>query len=88
MATLTLNLRGLDEGTLGWLRSRAAAHGRSVNAELLDLIAVARTDETVAGSASPFAKSHHRARALGFSSASTSRGIVRADRDRDDKLRP
>ena len=84
----TLSLRSLDENTLDWLRSRAAAHGKSVNAELLELIAVARTDELAAESASPFAKSLRRARALGVRSPSTSRGIVRADRDRDDKLRP
>lgn len=84
----TLSLRLVDDDTLRWLRSRAAAHGRSVNAELLDLIAVARCDEMATDSPNPFAASHRRARALGVRTASSARRTVRSDRDRDDKLRP
>ena len=83
----TLSLRNVDAETLSWLRARAAAHGKSVNAELLDLLAIARTDELAAASTSPFAASLRRARALGVRTPSTSRSLVRADRDRDDKLR-
>lgn len=82
-----LSLRNVDEDLLAWLRSRAATHGRSVNAELLDLIAVARSDEMAAESTSPFAASARRARALGVRTPATSRGVVREDRDRDDELR-
>jgi plasmid stability protein len=78
----TLKLRDLDETTYAWLRSQAAAHGQSVNAELLDLIATARADHLAAESASPFARCMRRARVLGVRTPATSRRIVRADRDR------
>ena len=64
---------------------RAAAHHRSINAELLDLLAVSRADELAALRAdSPFAKSYRRAKALGVRTPSTSTATVRSDRDRDE----
>lgn len=44
----TVEIRNLDDETLGWLRSRAAANGRSLNAELIEVLAVARGDEIAA----------------------------------------
>jgi len=86
MAVLTL--RNVDEVTLDWLRARAAAHARSLNAELLDILAVARTDELAQGSSrNPFARSFQRARALGVRTPSTSARILREDRDRDHRPR-
>lgn len=82
MAVLTL--RNVDDATLDWLRSRAAAHARSLNAELLDILAVTRTDELARGSSrNPFARSFERARTLGVRTPSTSARISREDRDRD-----
>ncbi len=80
----TLTLRNVSDDTLHWLRGRAAAHSRSVNAEILDLIAVARADESAAQHPdNPFAESHRLARRRGVRTPSTSRRIIRADRDRD-----
>ncbi len=82
MAVLTL--RNVDDATLDWLRVRAAAHARSLNTELLDILAVARTDELAGNAArNPFARSFRRARALGVRTPSTSARILREDRDRD-----
>jgi len=86
MAVLTI--RNVDDEMLGWLRERAAAHARSVNAELLDILAVARADELAAAAPrNPFARSLRRARAIGVRTPSSSAGIVREDRDRDQRRR-
>lgn len=80
----TLTLRNVSDETLRWLRGRAAAHARSVNAELLDLISVARADELAAQHPeSPFARTYARARSRGVRTPSTSGTIARTDRDRD-----
>jgi plasmid stability protein len=77
-----LPLRRLDDDTLHWLRSRAASHGQSVNAEILDLLRVARADELAEGSEdNPFAASYRKARARGIRTPGTAQDIVRADRD-------
>ena len=86
MAVLTV--RNVDDATLDWLRARAAAHARSLNAELLDILAVTRTDELArSASGSPFARSFQRARALGVRTSSTSARILREDRARDHRHR-
>jgi len=86
MAVLTL--RNVDDETLRWLRARAAAHARSLNSELLDILSVARADELAeAAPANPFARTFRRARAIGVRTPSTSARIVREDRDRDERRR-
>jgi plasmid stability protein len=80
MADLTL--RRVEEDTLHWLRSRAASHGQSVNAEILDLLRVARADELAeAAGDNPFARSHRKARSRGIRTSDSAQRIVRADRD-------
>jgi len=82
----SLTIRNITEDQLEWLRSKAKERGRSLNAEVLDLLAVARADELAASHPeSPFARSLLRARALGVRTPSSSRRIVRSDRDRDDR---
>ena len=77
-----LTLRRLDDDTMRWLRLRAATHGRSVNAEILDLLRVARADEVAeAAGDNPFAASYRKARARGVRTPGTAREIVRADRN-------
>jgi plasmid stability protein len=79
-----LTVRNLSKETLRWLRARAAHRGRSLNSELLDLIAVARVDDLARERASsPFAHTWLLARKLGVRTVSTSRRSIRADRDRD-----
>jgi plasmid stability protein len=86
MAVLTV--RNVDDETLAWLRARAAAHARSLNAELLDILAVARADELAEGAPrNPFARSLRHARSIGVRTPSTSARIVREDRDRDPRRR-
>ncbi|MBQ03014.1 MAG: hypothetical protein CL477_20325 [Acidobacteria bacterium] len=81
----SITIRKLPEEQLQWLRMRAAEHNRSVNAELLDLLAVLRADELAAlETDSPFAKSYRRAKALGVRTPSSSTATVRSDRDRDE----
>lgn len=78
-----LTIRNLEDDELRWLRLRAAKHGRSLNAELLDLISVARGDEIAAKMPSnPFAKTALRARRGGVRTLPTSTAIVRDDRTR------
>ncbi|MBK7975095.1 MAG: hypothetical protein IPK07_18035 [Deltaproteobacteria bacterium] len=80
----TLTLRNVSDETLRWLRGRAAAHERSVNAEILDLLSVARADELAEQHATnPFARTFIEARRRGVRTTPSSRKIVRADRDRD-----
>ena len=80
----SITVRQVPEDQLQWLRMKAAEHGRSLNAELLDLLAVVRADELAAAeSDSPVAKSYRRARTLGVRTPSTSAVTVRSDRDRD-----
>lgn len=79
-----LTIRGIPGEDLDWLRERAARHGRSLNAEMLELIAVARADDLAAEHAeSPFARTWTLARKLGVRTSPEARRIVRADRDRD-----
>ncbi len=79
-----LTIRNLDDEELRWLRTRAAEHGRSLNAELLDLIAVARGDETARKmTRNPFARTSLRARERGVRTPPTSTAIVRNSRARD-----
>ncbi len=81
----SITIRKIPEEQLQWLRMRAAEHGRSVNAELLDLLAVLRADELATlETDSPFAKSYRRARALGVRTPSSSTATIRSDRDRDE----
>ena len=81
-----LTVRNLPKETLRWLRARAAERGRSLNSELLDLIAVAQGDDLARSrSKNPFARTWLRARRLGVRTSSTSRRVVRADRDRDSR---
>ena len=77
MAGLTLRL---DEETHEWLRARADANGRSLNAELLDILAVARADELAATLTHPAAQSHRLARSLGVRTPRSAR-VLRAQRD-------
>ncbi len=78
-----LTIRNLEDDELRWLRMRAAEHGRSLNAELLDLIAVARGDEIAAKMpSSPFAKTAVRARKGGVRTPPTSTAMVRNGRNR------
>ena len=77
-----LTIRNLDEDTLSWLRRRAAARGRSLNSELLDLIAVARGDEIAAKKRGPLAASARLARALGVRTPATGVAILRDERAR------
>ena len=80
MASLTI--RGIPTDDLRWLRSRAAEGGRSLNREMLDLLAVARADEEAARSPrNPFARTLRRARALGIRTPASGKHIVRRDRD-------
>jgi plasmid stability protein len=80
----SLTLRGIDNETLRWLRLRAAQHGRSLNAELLDLLEVVKADEMAERrSFHAIARGYLRTRARGIRTKSTSKDIVRADRDRD-----
>jgi plasmid stability protein len=84
----TLTIRSLTEEDLRWLRVRAATHGRSLNAEVLDLLRVARVDELAdAHPDNAFAHSYRRARRLSVRTPSTSRATIRSDRDRDQRLR-
>ncbi len=81
----SITIRKLPEEQLQWLRMRAAEHNRSVNAELLDLLAVLRADELAAlETNSPFAKSYRRAKSIGVRTPSSSTATVRSDRDRDE----
>lgn len=76
-----LTIRNIDEPTLRWLRRRAADRGRSLNSELLDLLAVVRGDELAARMRGPLAASARRARALGVRTPASGAAIVRASRD-------
>ncbi len=76
-----LTLRNLDDTTLGWLRERAESHGRSMNAELLDILQTTRGDELVARRRGPVAASARRAKALGIRTSRSSADIARAMRD-------
>jgi plasmid stability protein len=78
----SLTIRNIPEAQLRWLRARAEERGRSLNAELLDVLAVARADELAARSPkNAFARSLLRARALGVRTKPTSARILRRDRD-------
>jgi plasmid stability protein len=80
----SLTIRNIPDRQLVWLRTRADQRGRSLNAEVLDLLEVARADEIAARrSGNPFAKTLLRARSLGVRTTASSRRIVRRDRDRD-----
>lgn len=77
-----LTLRRIDDETMHWLRSRSALHGRSINAELLDILHVARADELAEEQPdNPFAAAYRKARTMGVRTPSTAQSIVRADRD-------
>jgi len=77
-----LTLRRIDDETMHWLRNRSAVHGCSINAELLDILQVARADELAEDQPdSPFAATYRKARAMGVRTPSTAQAIVRADRD-------
>lgn len=75
-----MTIRNLDEETHEWLRARADAHGRSLNAELLDILAVARADELAATLTHPAAESHRLARSLGVRTPRSGQ-VLRAQRD-------
>lgn len=75
-----LTIRNLDAATRDWLRARADAHGRSLNAELLDILAVARADELAATLDHPAARSLRLARSLGVRTP-PSASALRAARD-------
>jgi plasmid stability protein len=80
----SLTIRNLDEATLEWLRRRAKVHGRSLNSEILDLVAVARGDEVAARQgSSAVAGSARRARELGVRTPASSARILRGDRARN-----
>lgn len=80
----SITIRQIPEDQLQWLRMRAAEHGRSLNGELLDLLAVLRADELAAMEPdNSVAKSYRRAKALGVRTPSTAAAAVRTDRDRD-----
>ena len=80
----SITIRQVPAEQLQWLRMRAAEHGRSLNAELLDLLAVLRADELAAVEPdSPVGKSYRRAKTLGVRTPSTSAVTVRSDRGRD-----
>lgn len=76
-----LTIRNLDDTLLGWLRERAGSHGRSLNAELLDILEATRGDELVARRKGPVAASARRAKALGIRTPRSSADVVRAMRD-------
>ncbi len=81
MAALTI--RKLSDEAMRWLRRRAAVHGRSLNAELLDLLEVARADETAeAHENHPVSRTYLHARQRGVRTSSSAQSIIRADRDR------
>ena len=80
-----LTIRNLDETTLRWLRRRADQRGQSLNAELLDLLSVARGDELAATMRGPAAASARRARALGVRTRASGMSILREARDRRGK---
>lgn len=77
-----LTIRNLEDDTLDWLRERAEAHGRSLNAELLDMLAVMRADELAASRRDAIGATLRRARAMGVRTRSTGAAIVREARDR------
>lgn len=79
----SLTIRNIPEPQLKWLRARADQRGRSLNAEILELLAVARADELAARRPdNAFAQTLLRARSLGARTGS-SRRLVRRDRDRN-----
>jgi plasmid stability protein len=76
-----LTIRNLDADLLAWLRERASANQRSLNAELLDVLSVARGDEIAATLTHPAAASARKARALGVRTPRSAQ-LLRAERDR------
>ncbi len=82
----SLTVRAIPEEQLRWLRARALRGARSLNREVLELLAVARADELAAAKPeSAFARSLRLARRLGVRTAASSSAIVRRDRARDDR---
>lgn len=76
-----LTIRNIDDEVLAWLRARAASRGRSLNAELLDVLSVARGDDIAARLDHPAARTARLARALGVRTP-RSAGVLRRERDR------
>jgi plasmid stability protein len=76
-----LTVRNLGADTLEWLRDRAAEHRRSVNAELLEILSVARGDEIAAAMSGPAAATARKARVMGVRTRRSAE-LLRRDRER------
>lgn len=82
----SLTIRNIPENNLRWLRARAGQRDRSLNTEVLDVLAVARADDLAARrSDSAFGRSLIVARRLGVRTPASSSAIVRRDRARNDR---